>query len=66
MPGGKPSGLRCVQLTEDNLCRLYDRPERPPVCVQLRPNQEMCGNNAAEALEWLYELERTTRPEIVD
>ena len=63
---GKPSGVRCVQLTEDYLCRLYGRPERPPVCVRLRPNQEMCGNNAAEALEWLYALERATRPEVMD
>jgi hypothetical protein len=62
MPEGKPVGVRCVQLTPDNRCRLYGQPERPAVCVQLRPDAEMCGSTAAEALAWLEELERATRP----
>ena len=66
MPEGKLSGVRCVQLTEDNLCRLFGRPERPPVCVRLTPNQEMCGDNAEEALEWLFKLEQATLPDIID
>ncbi|PAS17689.1 hypothetical protein CGT75_04930, partial [Vibrio cholerae] len=28
MPNGKPAGVRCVQLNEDNLCQLFGRPER--------------------------------------
>ena len=63
MPEGKPAGVRCVQLTDDNRCRLYGRPDRPAVCENLRPNREMCGQSAAEALEYLQELERATRPE---
>lgn len=62
MPEGKPSGVRCVQLTPDNRCRLYGRPERPMVCVRLRPSEEMCGHSAEEALAWLYELDRLTCP----
>jgi uncharacterized protein len=62
MPDGKPAGVRCVQLTEDNLCRLFQSAERPPVCVRLRPNREMCGSSAAEALAYLEKLERATRP----
>jgi hypothetical protein len=64
MPDGKPSGARCVQLTEDNRCLLYGLPERPAVCVRLRPNPEMCGQSAEEALAYLFELERLTRPTV--
>jgi hypothetical protein len=60
MPGGKPAGVRCVQLTPDNLCRLFGSPERPEVCSRLRPEPEMCGANAEYALAWLAELERIT------
>ena len=62
MPGGKPAGVRCVQLTDDNRCQLFGRPERPEVCVRLRPAPEMCGESAAEALAYLTFLERATAP----
>ncbi len=62
MPNGKPAGVRCVQLTADNLCRLYGHRDRPAVCVNLRPSDEMCGSNSDEALAHLAELERATRP----
>ncbi len=63
MPQGKPAGVRCVQLTEDNRCLLFGLPERPAVCVSLRPEPEMCGESAEEALAWLLALEEATRPE---
>lgn len=62
MPNGKPAGVRCIQLTPDNRCLLFGRPERPAVCVGLRPSQEMCGDSAEEALAYLAELERLTAP----
>jgi len=62
MPHGKPAGVRCVQLTPDNRCRLYGHPERPAVCIGLRPDDEMCGQSAEEAIAWLQELERATCP----
>jgi uncharacterized protein len=62
MPNGKPAGVRCVQLTPDNRCKLFGRPERPAVCLHLRPTEEMCGRNAAEALAYLTTLEDLTRP----
>lgn len=62
MLDGKPSGVRCVQLTPDNRCMLFGQPERPSVCVKLRPDEEMCGQSADEALAWLYALEEATRP----
>lgn len=62
MPNGKPAGVRCVQLTEDNLCALYDSPERPLVCTWLRPNEEMCGQNFEEATADLYHGRESHHP----
>ena len=60
MPLGKPAGVRCVQLTADNRCRLFDKPERPAVCQSLRPSAEMCGPSNEEAMLRLTQLERLT------
>lgn len=65
MPDGKPAGVRCVQLTLDNRCAIYGQPDRPAVCNRLRPNEEMCGQNAEEALIYLTELERLTAPDFL-
>lgn len=62
MPHGKPAGVRCVQLTENNRCRLFGKPERPAVCSLLRPTEEMCGHTTREALLYLTALERATTP----
>lgn len=62
MPAGKPAGVRCVQLTPDNRCLLFGLPERPEVCVRLRPSAEMCGTTTEEALDYLEALERATAP----
>ena len=62
MPDGKPAGVRCVQLSDDDRCLLFGKPERPRVCVDLRPSEEMCGGSRAEAIAFLDRLERITRP----
>jgi uncharacterized protein len=62
MPGGKPAGVRCAQLTPENRCALFGRPERPAVCVSLRPSNEMCGRSDQEAMIRLTLLERATTP----
>ncbi len=62
MPHGKPAGVRCVQLSEDHLCKLFGQPERPAVCVRLRPSREMCGESAGEAMSYLIRLEALTNP----
>ena len=62
MPDGKPAGVRCVQLTDDDRCLLFGQPERPKVCVELRPTEEMCGATREDAYAFLNRLERTTRP----
>jgi len=63
MPNGKPAGVRCVQLTDDNRCKVFGLPERPAVCNRLRPSEEMCGTSMEEALIYLDELEILTRPD---
>lgn len=60
MPEGKPAGVRCLQLDEKNLCKIYGHPERPAVCGSLRAEKEMCGDTREEALAWLARLERLT------
>ena len=62
MPQGKPAGVRCVQLTDDNRCAIFGQPERPAVCVSLRPSASMCGNDRAHAMAYLLALEYSTRP----
>jgi len=62
MPEGKPAGIRCVQLTDDNLCKLFCHPDRPQVCINLRPMPEMCGTSTEEAMAYLIMLEEATRP----
>jgi len=62
MPGGKPAGVRCVQLDDRECCRLFGRPERPAVCVSLMPGRDMCGDSREQALRWLGRLEDLTRP----
>lgn len=62
MPGGKPAGVRCVQLDAQSRCLLFGRPERPAFCASLRPSREMCGQSQGEAMTILQQLEIATRP----
>ena len=63
MPGGKPAGVRCVQLDETNHCLIFAHPERPAVCGQLQSSIEMCGADRAHAMTFLERLEMATRPQ---
>jgi len=63
MPHGKPAGEPCVQLLPDYRCALFGKPERPAVCVRLRPTEEMCGATREEALMFLAKLEFATAPD---
>ena len=62
MPLGKPANVRCVQLSDDNLCRLFGSSLRPNVCRSLKPSLEMCLTNRDEAMTWLIDLEALTAP----
>lgn len=62
MEKGKPSGVRCIQLDENNMCKIFKDPRRPKVCGELNPCEEMCGNSREEALAYLTLLEKETSP----
>lgn len=62
MPEGKPAFVRCVQLSDDNLCLIYGDAARPAVCHRLRPEEAICGASREEALVLIGELEWATRP----
>jgi Fe-S-cluster containining protein len=64
MPAGKAAGVRCVQLSVENCCLLYGKPERPRVCVELSPMPQMCGSTREEALAYLVILEKATKPSL--
>lgn len=66
LPGGKPAGVRCKQLTENYACASFGRSERPAFCANLKPHPEMCGQSRQEALIILTQLEHSTRPKAVD
>ncbi|WAH37771.1 YkgJ family cysteine cluster protein [Alicyclobacillus dauci] len=62
MPDGKPAGVRCVQLTDDNKCKLFGKADRPFVCINLQASEDMCGHSNEEAFKNLTALERATAP----
>jgi hypothetical protein len=46
----------------DILCALFGSPDRPAVCVSLRPDPDMCGDSPAAAMAMLVQLEALTAP----
>lgn len=62
MPNGKPAGVRCVQLDDQNRCKIFGLPERPAFCASLQPSEEMCGETKLQAIAWLSNLEMMTKP----
>lgn len=62
MPAGKPANARCVQLDDQDRCKLFGKPSRPLVCQSLQPEPTMCGDNKEHAIRWLCRLERVTKP----
>jgi Fe-S-cluster containining protein len=63
MDNGKPAGVRCIHLTDDYRCAIFNSPERPVVCGDLKPLNEMCGKSRDEALSYLDYLEKVTSPD---
>ena len=60
MPGGKAAGERCVHLTVQRTCRLFEDPRRPKTCIDFLPEPATCGSTRSEALKLLDALERET------
>ncbi|QYJ82432.1 MULTISPECIES: YkgJ family cysteine cluster protein [Shewanella] len=61
MPNGKPAGVRCIQLDERNLCKIFGHPERPALCDRFIAEPEVCGSTAEEALWLITSLETATQ-----
>lgn len=60
MPQGKPAGVRCVQLDDANLCRLFGDPRRPAVCHAFDYDVDLCGTDRDEAMARIAALELAT------
>lgn len=60
MPNGKPAGVRCIQLNEDNLCQLFGKSTRPKVCHNFKADIDVCGQTNPVALSNLIYLEKVT------
>jgi len=57
MPHGKPAGVRCIHLTDDYRCAIFNDPSRPKVCDDFKAEELICGKDREEALEILRSLE---------
>jgi len=57
MPDGKPAGVKCIHLTDDYQCAIYDHPERPRVCDLFKADPAVCGVDRKEAIMLLGMLE---------
>lgn len=60
MPDGKLAGVRCVQLGDDHLCRIFGQPSRPQVCGDFQAEKQFCGESREQALELIRWLETAT------
>jgi Fe-S-cluster containining protein len=60
MPDGKPAGVRCAQLSDENLCMIFGKPERPSVCSGFSASIDVCGSSNEQALWLINDLERLT------
>ncbi len=60
---GKPAGLRCPYLMENNKCELFNKPNRPKICGLYKPVDWICGINRSMAMENIAALEAATKPE---
>ncbi|MCG8699397.1 MAG: YkgJ family cysteine cluster protein [Bacteroidales bacterium] len=56
MPKGKPAGIKCIHLTDDYLCGIFDSPDRPAVCSIFKAEEGFCGKSRSEAIEILRQL----------
>jgi Fe-S-cluster containining protein len=54
----KPAGQRCIHLSNDMKCSIYN--ERPIVCKEFTPTEELCGKSFFEAFTNLENLEKLT------
>ena len=57
MPNGKPAGVRCIHLSNDLKCSIFESSDRPKVCLGFKPEILFCGETSQEAYSILAKLE---------
>jgi hypothetical protein len=60
MPNGKLAGVRCVNLDDQNACRLHGSSSYPQVCKDFTPRRYICGKSNLEAYKKISILEKAT------
>ncbi len=60
MPNGKPANVRCVNLSDDLLCKIFNQANRPKVCENFKFDKLICGENQEEAMRIMNKLESIT------
>ncbi len=60
MPHGKAAGVRCIQLDDENLCKIFGHTDRPDVCSDFSASIDVCGSSNEQALWLITELEQYT------
>lgn len=60
MPNGKAAGERCIQLDDDNLCKIFGQEQRPEVCSSFSAEEWICGKDNAQAMLIISDLEQAT------
>jgi uncharacterized protein len=58
MEDGKPAGVKCIHLTEDCTCSIYNDASKPKVCSDFKAEPEFCGSDREEAMRILYSLSK--------
>jgi Fe-S-cluster containining protein len=57
MPDGKPANTRCAHLSDDLLCNLFAKENRPIVCENFKFDAIICGECREDAMRIMNELE---------
>ena len=62
MPHGKKAGERCINLNAEGRCAVWGTSSYPDVCRGFRPDPDVCGADAAQALALIAAMEAATKP----
>jgi uncharacterized protein len=57
MPNGKPAGVKCIHLTSEFRCAIFNSLDRPKVCDGFKAEQIVCGDTREFAIRTLAGLE---------
>lgn len=62
MPEGKPAGVKCIHLSDEGLCGLFGKSERPQICSDFQAERAICGFTTEDAMRTIAELEGIKNP----